>query len=126
MREAVGGTLLLKIVLVFLVIYISFMAIVIGYGKVFRIKNTIINRIEQNEGYETSEEVEDLAKSLGYLGNIKVCNVKLKNRGYYYKVKLNISFKFPLINSVIEIPVTGETRTIDTGNVVPQSGWECD
>ena len=127
MREAVGGTLLLKIVLVFLVIYIGFMAVVISYGRIFRIKNKLINTIEQNEGFEKKQDIEDAAKSLGYLSDVEACYVKRSNdKGYYYKVKIYIDFQIPLIKNTLKIPVTGETRTIDTGNVVPQSGWECD
>lgn len=126
MREAVGGTLLIKIVLVFLAIYIGFMAIVIGYGKIFRIKNTLINKIEQNEGYKTISEIEDVARELGYFGALRACNTKVGEKGYYYSIKIYVSFSLPLVNNTLKIPVTGETRTIDTGNVVPQSGWECD
>ena len=59
MREAVGGTLLLKIVLIFLVVYIGFMAIILNYGKTFRIKNRLINYIEQEEGIIKKEELDD-------------------------------------------------------------------
>lgn len=126
MREAVGGTLLLKIVLVFLVVYIGFMAVVISYGRIFRIKNALINTIEQNEGFEKKTDIEDAAKALGYLSDVDTCYVKVSdNKGYYYKVKIFIDFQVPLIRNTIKIPVTGETRIIDTGNVVPQNGWEC-
>lgn len=124
MREAVGGTLLLKIVLVFLIIYISFMAVVISYGRIFRVKNALINSVEQNEGFESLTDVEEKAKELGYLGDVDAC-YKDTDRGYIYKVKVFIDFQLPLIKNVIRIPVSGETRTIDTGNVVPQKDWTC-
>ena len=47
MREAIGGTILLYIVLIFLFVYIAFMAIVINYGRVFRSKNAVVSYIEQ-------------------------------------------------------------------------------
>ena len=126
MREAVGGTLLLKIVIVFLVVYIGFMAIVLNYGLVFRYKNQLINYIEQNEGIKNVETLRTTAKEkYGYYGDIDACNVKVNDRGYYYKVKIYIIFHIPLVNNVLRIPVTGETRIIETGNVEPDIGWEC-
>lgn len=125
MKEAVGGTVLLKIVLVFLIIYIMFMAIVLKYGRTFRIKNALINQIEQHEGFTTLEEIEEVARSLGYFRDLNACYVKLPNdRGYYYKIEIFAQFDLPLITNTLNIPVTGETRTINTGNVTPR-GWEC-
>ena len=47
MKESFGGAFMLKLALVFLVIYVSFMAVAINYAKAFRVKNQIINIIEQ-------------------------------------------------------------------------------
>ena len=47
MRDAFGGTFMIKLGLVFLVVYVSFMAVAINYAKAFRVKNQIINIIEQ-------------------------------------------------------------------------------
>lgn len=127
MKEAVGGTLLLKIVLVFLIVYIMFMAVVIKYGRTFRIKNALINQIEQNEGFRTKGEIENIARNLGYLRDLKACYVKLPgDKGYYYQIEIFAQFDLPLVSNTLKIPVTGETRTINTGNVVPQPGWECE
>lgn len=127
MKESVGGTVLLKIVLVFLIVYIMFMAIVIKYGRTFRIKNALINQIEQHEGYRTKEEIEEVAKELGYLRNLKACYVKLPgDKGYYYQIEIFAQFDLPLVSNTLNIPVTGETRIINTGNVVPQNDWKCE
>ena len=113
MRESVGGTLLLQIVLVFLTVYIGFMAIVINYGKVFRYKNAIINKIEQNEGYGTCTDIKDMVSEVGYTGKYNISHVTT-SRGAIYKVQIYITFQLPLVRTTIEIPVTGETRLIDT------------
>jgi len=47
MRDAFGGTFMLKLAIIFIVIYISFMAVTINYAKAFRVKNQIINIVEQ-------------------------------------------------------------------------------
>jgi len=112
-RESVGGTLLLQIVLVFLTVYIGFMAIVINYGRVFRYKNAVINKIEQNEGYANCESIESMVRGLGYLNDYKV-SYTTTSKGAIYSVELYITFNLPLINNTIKIPVRGETRLINT------------
>ena len=47
MRDAFGGAFMLKLALVFIIIYVSFMAIALNYAKAFRVKNGVINIIEQ-------------------------------------------------------------------------------
>ena len=113
MRESVGGTLLLQIVLVFLTVYIGFMAIVINYGKVFRYKNAIVNRIEQNEGYADCEAIDTMIKEVGYLNDYKV-SYTTNAKGAIYKVEIFIIFNLPLVKTQVRIPVRGETRLIDT------------
>lgn len=51
MRESIGGTWLIGIVALFIVLFSAFMAYSINYTKAFRAKNGIIDLIEQNEGY---------------------------------------------------------------------------
>lgn len=125
MRESVGGTLLLQIVLIFLTVYIGFMAVVINYGKVFRYKNAIINKIEQNEGYANCEDIDSMIKSVGYLDNYKV-SYTTTTKGAIYNVQIYIVFTLPLVSSKITIPVKGETRLIDTNfNQLPTSDMTC-
>lgn len=118
MREAVGGTLLIKIVIVFLFIYIVFMSVILAYGRVFRTKNKIINYIEQNEGisnYQGFQEV--VSKRFNYNGKMDICYEKVGDRGYYYKTTVYITFQLPLVKDILRVPVSGETRLIDTGNI---------
>lgn len=49
MRESFGGAFMIKLVLVFIVIYVSFMAVAVNYAKAFRIKNNVINILEQSQ-----------------------------------------------------------------------------
>ena len=53
MRESIGGTMLFWIVLFFLSIFITFLAFVMKYARVYRMKNSIINYIERDEGIQT-------------------------------------------------------------------------
>lgn len=51
MREAVGGAFMIKLMMVFLVIYVVFIAMALNYAKAFKTKNGIIDYIERYEGY---------------------------------------------------------------------------
>lgn len=53
MRDAFGGAFFIKLMLIFFALYISFIAIALSYTKAFRVKNSIINFIEDNGGYTT-------------------------------------------------------------------------
>lgn len=55
MRDAFGGTFMIKLMLTFLAVYIAFIAVALNYAKAFRVKNKIIDIIEQNEGMEESD-----------------------------------------------------------------------
>ena len=69
MREAIGGTFLFNIMIVFIFFFAAFLAIAINYSQAFRIKNQIINYIEQYEGMnnDTSKnEIVDYIKDAGY------------------------------------------------------------
>lgn len=79
MREAFGGTFMLKLALVFLVIYVSFMAVAINYAKAFRVKNQVINIIEQYQynGETTGVAIDQINSYLASIaynfnGNTKV------------------------------------------------------
>lgn len=54
MRDAFGGAFLIKLFLIFLGVYIAFMAVALNYAKAFKVKNYIINVIEQYEGFSDS------------------------------------------------------------------------
>ena len=49
MKDAFGGTFMLRVLIVFFVIYISIMTVAIGFSKAFRVKNNVINILERTE-----------------------------------------------------------------------------
>lgn len=69
MREAIGGTWIFSIVIVFIVLFTSFLAISVNYSKAFKVKNGIVNIIEKREGISdaTVDEISDYLNSVGYL-----------------------------------------------------------
>ena len=135
MREAIGGALLIKLVMFFIVIYVCFLAIAINYSITFRVKNNIINLIEEYEGYDLEKShIEEYIAGVGYYKSTGItglsyndsgntvcasegyCVSKLSSaRGYYYKVTAYVTFDFPIIGRLTQFPVSGETRVIYTG-----------
>ncbi len=57
MKEAIGSTWLMGMIITFIAIFSGFLAYSISYTKAFRVKNEIINIIEKNEGYTISNNV---------------------------------------------------------------------
>ena len=74
MRDAFGGAFSIKLMLIFLMLYVAFICVALNYARAFRVKNRIINIIEQNEGYPATankrkaidKEINDYLKSTGY------------------------------------------------------------
>lgn len=137
MRESFGGVFMIKLALIFIIIYISFMAIAINYAKAFRVKNGVINLIEQYQysgsptdlvigeideylrkvGYNYGDSV-PLRKDCvddegGYFTNRGACIVN-KSSGVkrYYKVITYIYIEMPFFQITMTIPISGETKII--------------
>ena len=49
MRDAFGGVFMMRFLLVFIFIYVAFTAVSLNYAKAFRIKNKVIDFVEQEE-----------------------------------------------------------------------------
>lgn len=133
MREAIGSSLLLNIVVVFVSLIILFFVGILSYTKAYKAKNRIIDVIEKYGTYsevpETQDAGDEIVSSLsemGYqLGNCKNTSGNLNNtgykycvhrvdasEGYYYKVTTYIQFYFPIIGDLFNPPVSGETKIL--------------
>lgn len=68
MRESIGGAWLVGIVMVFIVLFTSYLALTVNYSKAFKVKNEIISLIEENEGLtdKTQEKIVKYLNSAGY------------------------------------------------------------
>lgn len=73
MREAFGGTFMMYVFIIFLTVYAVFIAIAFNYARAFRVKNKIIDYIEQKEG------IADFNNNGGVIGEI---NSYLANANY--------------------------------------------
>ena len=140
MRESFGGAFIINLLLVFVVVLVSFMALAISYSKAFRVKNQVINIIEQNQytGSDDISTIDDIDKYLRsvayYVENVSceekstngtVINGRLTNQGVciipmveeqesnkYYKVITYIQVVFPFFGIDLVVPISGETKII--------------
>lgn len=133
MRDAFGGTFLIKIIIVFIVIFVSFMAAAVQYAKAFRLKNGIINLMEINSfNGETGDpvigDIQSYLKEGNYTGKANSCTgtkvvIENTSNSYcyeeievipkissYYQVTTYLSIT--LFNITYSIPITGETKVI--------------
>ncbi len=80
MREAIGGSQLLLIMLTIVIVIMMFLAGSIGYSKAFKARNAIINIVQENGGYgispttvltESKEEIVSILKEMGYKTSVE-------------------------------------------------------
>lgn len=118
MRESIGGSMILYIVLGFFTLFIIVIASITQYGKIFRIKNAMINYLEQIEGISDTNDLalfEERLNELSYYDSQwYVCRDDSNPKGSYYQVVLRSYFQLPF-NTGFTIPVKGDTRVIESG-----------
>lgn len=141
MREAIGGTWLFGIVIVFIVLFSSYLAISVNYSKAFKVKNSIVTMIEKYEGIddEVATLIANYNRSVGY-GVASNCrgrgqgfelvntNALGQNHRYcvscvngesgsrlnqaYYTVTVFFRLDLPIIGNIFVFPVSGETKPL--------------
>lgn len=128
MRDAFGGVFMIRLFLVFIVIYVAFTAVSLNYAKAFRIKNSVISFIEENE--ITNLDNSHIEKKLDKLNTIltnanynKTCkngngtikSVEGINEGYCYNGVV--------ILKESEEHVTGTSSKIIKYQVITYADW---
>ncbi len=68
MKEAIGGTWIYGIVLVFIVVFTTFVSVSTNYARAFRIKDELILNIEHYKGInqKTIESINEYLTGIGY------------------------------------------------------------
>lgn len=140
MRESFGGAFMIKLILVFIVLYVSFMAVAVNYAKAFRVKNGIINRLEQSQFVigDDTYFIDDYLSEVPYNfynnqsiksncdntefgsknGNtvLTMNGACIRRKGdddnFYYEVTSYISVEFPFFDIYLTLPIKGETKMI--------------
>lgn len=135
MREAFGNVFIVNIIIIFVVVFIFLFAGSTSYTKAYKVKNKIINIIEENKGYDTEakDQIATFLATTGYriskkhncparngasvkkdsTRNYRYCIYEYtKGDNTYYGVTAYMYFDLPLISSRLELPVYGETKMI--------------
>lgn len=79
MRDAIGSTWLLGIIMAFMILFIGYISIAINLAKSFQVKNAIVTMVENNEGYSKGNDEELENKIRTYLSNQGYSNHGLLN-----------------------------------------------
>lgn len=91
MREAFGGVFMIRLMLVFVFIFVAFTAISLNYAKAFRIKNKVIDFIEQEEVFDL-----DALFTSGNSKNLEILDKILDDAKYNKECqKVNANGKIP-------------------------------
>ena len=134
MRESYGNTLLITVMMIFVVMMVSFTAVIVNIAKTFRVKNQIIDYVEQykyddKNGVSSSaciDKISDYLSNTGYqkveLDDSITCdNNYWHDKGYcispvgtddnkYYKVTVYVSVSLPFFGVKLKLPISGESR----------------
>ena len=122
MKETTGATILMGLATTIILIFIIMVSFFISYGKAFKLKNVIINEIEQAEGMSASELSHYVGASGLYVGKeIGACFEPIyfesNITGYVIRVKVSFGMDRTILgeNLNVNIPIIGETRIIQKG-----------
>ncbi len=68
MREAIGGTWLFNIVVLFVMLFTGYLCLAINYSRAYNVKNEIVDIIERENGYTdvAASEIADYLTNIGY------------------------------------------------------------
>jgi len=76
MREAIGATWIMGIVVFFIVLFSAFLALSVNYSRAFNVKNTIVDIIEKHGGHDICAccEILDYLHTVGFhvAGNCRI------------------------------------------------------
>lgn len=85
MREAIGATWIMSIVIAFIALFSGYLAFSVNYSKAFKVKDGIVDRIEKHNGVNNAaiNDINDMMTSVGYSSKGK-CSVYFNDSGLAY------------------------------------------
>lgn len=95
MKEGMGFTVTINIMLIFIAIVFAFLAATLSYYKAFKVNNYIVNSLEKFEGYNdlSKQEIEQTLMTLGYEKGSINCPDE-KNGGQLTELNAQNLFKY--------------------------------
>lgn len=131
MREAIGNTFIVSIIITFVIVFIILFATSTSYTKAYKVKNKIIDIIEENNGVSPAvyAEIDQFLGGIGYRVNssnrkcpdggenpsssYRYCiTPKTTSKGTYYVVTAYMYFDVPILSTILEMPVKGESKIL--------------
>ena len=146
MRDAFGGAFMIKIFLIFIIVYVCFTALALNYAKAFKVKNKIIDYLEDAEistktdmtaaAFEEMEKYfeEEIYNEMNYRAEVTCTSssVYCKNgvrveqidattrygtKAVYYKVTTKVGWSIPFINKILALDKgEGKGAGVTSGN----------
>ena len=122
MREAIGGSMLMYILIPFIFMFIVFIAFIMNYASAYRSANYVISQIETCNGafnncdhFDFSKLRNNLKTKYHYDDSVNI-SCTSNGMGNVYKATLHVSFDMPFFGRIGVYNVNSETRTMKTNN----------
>lgn len=116
MREAVGSSILLYLMIPIIILLIFFISFIMNYSSAYRAVNDIIAQIEAGGGggcgIATSSQTKSYVKDKYYYMDTISCGCTSNSRGSVYDVTLKVNFELPIFGKIGVYDVKSETKTI--------------
>lgn len=143
MRDAIGGSVIITWILIFLVVVISIIAFSFNYAKAFRLKNAILDYIEDGQGLtqDVKEKIKTKQRDFGYgndfgetgfscyqgicikYNNITEANIKMKYCGSNYNENCKVGYYTVKTYIYVNVPILVDIlRTIQTSGGLSVTG----
>lgn len=117
MREAVGGSLLLYLIIPIIAIFIVFIGFIMNYASAYRAANYIVTQIESCQGYsdcKSNWSKEYVSNKYHYAGPATVTCRTIDGvaNSVIYDVQLQVVFDLPILGNINAYSVRSETKSM--------------
>lgn len=117
MREAVGGSLLMYLIIPIIIVFIVFIGFIMNYASAYRAANYIVTQIESCQGYsdcKSNWDKEYVSSKYHYAGPATVSCRKIDGvtNAVTYDVELQVVFDLPIFGSFNAYSVKSETKSM--------------
>lgn len=127
MRDAFGGVFTMNLLLVFIFIFVAFSAVSLNYAKAFRLKNSVIDFIEENEILslrDIDNKIDKLSEVINNSDYQKSCNGELSELGTDSFGNINeYCYRGVYISLESIEEIEGTDKTIIKYNVTTLADW---
>ena len=120
MREAIGGSWIIYMVMTFIMVYVFFISFIMNYAAAYRAANYAITQIENCQGrMDECKSIEAITNEVTtryhYHASGSVIHTCYSENGkdsYVFRVALPVYFELPIIGEIGVASVKAETKTI--------------